>query len=183
MDGDEPFFAIGELARRTGLSVKTIRFNADSGVVPPAGRSDAGYRLFGTGALAQLAFVRTLRDLGVDLATIKRVLDQKVGLSDVAASHADALDVQIRTLRLRRAVLRTVAERGATPKEMETMHRLARLSEDERRRIIHDFLDEVFGGLQVPWLRGAHALGDARAARRANAGAGRRLDRARRAGL
>ena len=163
MDADEPLFPIGELARRTGLSVKTIRFYADSGVVPTAGRSEAGYRLFNTGALARLAFVRTLRDLGVDLATIKRVLERKVAegespatrlagethIREVAASHADALDVQIRTLRLRRAVLRAVAERGATPKEMETMHRLAKLSDDERRRIIHDFLDEVFGGLQV----------------------------------
>lgn len=162
MDDDDPLLPIGELARRTGLSVKTIRFYADSGVVPPAGRSEAGYRLFGIDALARLAFVRTLRDLGVDLATIRGVLRNvaegeshatrlagETHIREVAAAHADALGVQIRTLRLRRAVLRAVAERGATPKEMETMHRLARLSEDERRRIIHDFLDEVFGGLQV----------------------------------
>lgn len=158
MDGDEPLFTIGELARRTGLSVKMIRFYADSGVVPPAGRSDAGYRLFDTEAIARLAFVRTLRDLGIDLATIRNVAEGEshatrlagaTQIRRVAAAHADALDVQIRTLRLRRAVLRVVAERGATQKEMETVHRLARLSEDERRRIIHDFLDEVFSGLQV----------------------------------
>jgi DNA-binding transcriptional MerR regulator len=149
---DEPLFTIGEVARRTGLSVKTIRFYADSGLVPPADRSGAGYRLYDSGALARLAFVRTLRDLGIDLATIRDIQRNVAGethIRRIAAAHADALDVQIRTLRLRRAVLRAVADRGATPEEMETMHRLARLSEDERRRIIHDFLDEVFGGLQV----------------------------------
>ena len=56
--------SIGELAERTGLSVRTIRFYSDSGVVLPAGRTDAGYRLYGSDALARLALVRTLRDLG-----------------------------------------------------------------------------------------------------------------------
>ncbi len=50
--------SIGELASRTGLPVRTIRFYSDSGVVPPAGRTDAGYRLYGPDALALLALVR-----------------------------------------------------------------------------------------------------------------------------
>jgi DNA-binding transcriptional MerR regulator len=115
--------------------VKTIRFYSDTGVVPPAQRTGAGYRLYDTDALARLAFVRTLRDLGIDLATIRKVLEREVGVANVAAAHADALDA--------------VADREPTPKEMETMHRLARLSDDERRRIIHAFLDEVFGGLEL----------------------------------
>jgi hypothetical protein len=57
--------------------------------------------------------------------------------------------VQIRTLRLRRAVLRAVAKRGSTPKEMDLMHKLAKLSDDERRRLITDFIDDTFGGLDA----------------------------------
>ena len=63
--------SIGELASRTGLPVRTIRFYSDAGVVPPADRTEAGYRLYGPDALARLGLVRTLRDLGVDLATIR----------------------------------------------------------------------------------------------------------------
>ena len=84
-----PLLSIGELAVRTGLPVRTIRFYSDSGVVPPAGRTDAGYRLYGTDALARLGLVRTLRDLGIDLATIRRVLEREVTVADVAA-HAQA---------------------------------------------------------------------------------------------
>ncbi|MEV4427672.1 MerR family transcriptional regulator [Streptomyces sp. NPDC053792] len=138
---------IGELARRGGVSVKTVRFYSDEGILRPAGRSAAGYRLYGVDAVARLAFVRTLRDLGIDLPTIRRVLDREVALPEVAALHAEALDVQIRALRLRRAVLTAVASRGSTPEETELMNRLARLSEDERRRLVGDFLDSVFGGL------------------------------------
>ncbi|WP_328768153.1 MerR family transcriptional regulator [Streptomyces sp. NBC_00286] len=148
MDGDT-LYSIGELARRTGLTVKTIRFYSDRGIVAPTDRSPAGYRLYGIDAVARLELVRTLRELGLDLPTIRKVLDRELSLPEVAAAHAEALAVQIRVLRLRRAVLTAVAERGSTPEETELMHRLAQLSEDERRRLIGDFLDAVFGGLDA----------------------------------
>jgi DNA-binding transcriptional MerR regulator len=146
MDGDR-LYSIGELARRTGLAVRTVRFYSDRGIVAPAGRSPAGYRLYDADAVARLDLVRTLRDLGVDLPTIRKVVNRELPLPAVAAAHAEALDVQIRILRLRRAVLTAVAKRGSTPEEMELMHKLARLSEDERQRLIGDFLDAVFGDL------------------------------------
>ncbi|MBQ0984596.1 MerR family transcriptional regulator [Streptomyces sp. F63] len=148
MDGDT-LYSIGELARRTGLTVKTIRFYSDRGIVAPTDRSPAGYRLYNIDAVARLDLVRTLRELGLDLPTIRKVVDRELSLPEVAAAHAEALAVQIRVLRLRRAVLTAVAERGSTPEETELMHRLAQLSEDERRRLIGDFLDIVFGGLDA----------------------------------
>ncbi|MFD0058470.1 MerR family transcriptional regulator [Streptomyces sp. NPDC127168] len=146
MDGDT-LYSIGELARRTGLTVKTIRFYSDRGIVAPTDRSPAGYRLYDIDAVARLDLVRTLRELGLDLPTIRGVVDRELSLPEVAAAHAEALAVQIRVLRLRRAVLTAVAERGSTPEETELMHRLAQLSKDERRRLIDDFLEVVFGGL------------------------------------
>lgn len=140
-------YSIGELARLTGAAVKTIRFYSDCGLIPPADRSPAGYRLYDDGAVARLDFVRTLRDLGVDLASIRKVMDRELALPEVAAAHADALDVQIRTLRLRRAVLTAVAKRGATPEETHLMHELAKLSEVERQQLVGDFLDAAFGGV------------------------------------
>jgi DNA-binding transcriptional MerR regulator len=145
----DALYSIGGLARRTGLTVKTIRFYADSGIVPPTRRSPAGHRLYDIDAVARLDLVRTLRDLGLGLAAIRKVLDREVSLPEIAAAHAEALEVQIRTLRLRRAVLRAVATRGSTPEEMELMHKLAQLSDAERRRLISDFIDDTFGGLDA----------------------------------
>ncbi|MFJ3308855.1 MerR family transcriptional regulator [Streptomyces sp. NPDC086549] len=145
MDGGT-LYSIGELARRTGLTVKTIRFYSDRGIVTPADRTPAGYRRYGPDAVARLALVRTLRELGLGLETVRRVVDRRLALAEVAAEHAAALDVQIRILRLRRAVLTAVAEREPTPEEMERMHQLATLSEAERRHLIDDFLDSVFDG-------------------------------------
>ncbi|GAA1355315.1 MerR family transcriptional regulator [Streptomyces beijiangensis] len=145
MDGTTTLYSIGELSRRTGLSVRTIRFYSDSGVVAPTGRSPAHYRLYDLDALLRLELVRTLRELGIDLATIQRVLNRELSVADVAAAQADAVDVQIRMLQLRRSVLRVVARRGSSPEETQLMHRLTRLSGEERRRLIDDFLNGTFG--------------------------------------
>ncbi len=140
---------IGELSRRTGLSVKTIRFYSDVGLVPEAARSRSGYRRYDTAALVRLEFVRTLRELGLDIATIRRVLDRGEDLSRVAAAHAEALGAQIRVLRLRRAALRAVARRDPTPEEVYRMNRIAQATAGGRRRIIEEFLDSIFEGIPV----------------------------------
>ncbi|GAA4609800.1 MerR family transcriptional regulator [Actinoplanes octamycinicus] len=90
-----------------------------------------------------------MRELGVDLASIHRVLAEEITVSEAAIAHAEALDVQIRVLRLRRAVLRVVAKRDVSPEEMKLMHRIAQLSEAERHRLINDFVDSTFGGVDA----------------------------------
>ncbi|MFJ7247530.1 MerR family transcriptional regulator [Kitasatospora sp. NPDC098652] len=154
MNGDalrpvHPALTIGELARRTGLTVKTVRFYSDQGIVSPADRTPAGHRRYGADAVARLDLVRTLRELGLGLPEIRQVLGRERALSEVAAAHAAALDVRIRVLRLRQAVLRTVAARGATTEELTLVHRLARLTEDERGRLVGEFLAAVFGAAAV----------------------------------
>ncbi|MEV8632284.1 MerR family transcriptional regulator [Streptosporangium sp. NPDC051023] len=142
-------FTIGQLARRTGLPVRTIRFWSDIGVVPPADRSGGGYRLYDAEAVARLDLVRTLRELGFGLDVVREILCRATTVAQVAETHVSALDAEIRTLRLRRAVLSTVAKRGSTMEEALLMHKLARLSAQERQQIIDDFVDRVFAGLDL----------------------------------
>ncbi|MFH8973822.1 MerR family transcriptional regulator [Streptomyces sp. NPDC017890] len=144
MDGTA-LYSIGELSRRTGLSVRTIRFYSDANVVAPTRRTPAGYRLYDVDALLRLELVRTLRELGVGLSTIQRVLNRELSVAEVASAHADALDVQIQTLQLRRSVLRAAARFGSSPEETKLMHKLTQLSGEERRRLIDDFVDGTFG--------------------------------------
>ncbi|MCQ4083140.1 MerR family transcriptional regulator [Streptomyces sp. RB6PN25] len=155
MDDDgHPLLTIGQLSRRTGLAVRTIRYWSDIGAVPPAGRTTGGYRLYDAASVARLELVRTLRELGLGLDEVRRVLQQEITVADVAAAHVAALDAQIRSLRLSRAVLSTVAKRHPGTEEMALMNKLARLSAQERRKIIEEFVTEVFSGLDAdPQLR------------------------------
>jgi len=147
VDDDGLLLSIGELARRSGLPVRTIRFWSDTGVLPPAERTEGGRRLYDAACVARLDLIVTLRDLGLGLPEVRRVLAGQAAVAEVAAVHLEALDAQIRTLRLRRGVLAAVVKRAADGKEMTMMNALARLSAAERRQIIDDFTDEVFAGL------------------------------------
>ncbi|MFC8045240.1 MerR family transcriptional regulator [Nocardia sp. NPDC057353] len=160
MSDRDALFPIGELARRTGLPVRTIRFWSDAGVVPPTDRSPTGYRLYDTEAVARLDLVRTLRELGLDLPTVRKVLLRQATVADVAAAHVRALDAEIRTLRLRRAVLRSVAHRRSSTEEMRIMHEMAKLSAAERQQLIDDFVDATFAGIpdDAPGARIAHGM-------------------------
>ena len=145
---------IGQLADRTGLTVRTLRFWSDAGVVPPADRSAGGYRLYDAAGVARVELVRTLRELGIALDDVRRVLDGQATVAEVAEAHVAALDAQIRSLKVSRAVLSTVSQRGSTAEETALMNRLARLSAAERVQIIDAFKAEVFGGLLLdPELR------------------------------
>jgi DNA-binding transcriptional MerR regulator len=145
-DGPETF-TIGQLARRTGLPVRTIRYWSDIGALPPVGRSHGGYRLYDAECVARLELVRTLRELGLSLDDVRRVLAREITVAEVAAAHVAALDAQIRALRVSRAVLSTIARRQSDTEETTLMNKLARLSARERKQIIDDFTDEVFAGL------------------------------------
>ncbi|MFE0446397.1 MerR family transcriptional regulator [Streptomyces sp. PDY-4] len=149
IDDGTGLLTIGELARATGLSVRTIRYWSDEGALPPVTRSAGGYRLYDAGSAARLELIRTLRELGLGLHDVRRVLTGETTVARVAAAHVTALDAQIRSLRVTRAVLSTVARRGSNAEEMTLMNKLARLSTAERRRIIEDFMAEVFDGIDA----------------------------------
>ena len=161
MSATAELFTIGQLARRTGVSARTIRFWSDAGLVPPVARSATGYRLYDAEAAARLDLVRSLRELGLGLEVVHAVLSRATTVADVAAAHVAVLDGQIRTLRLRRAVLSTVAKRGNTIEETLLVHKLARLSARERQQIIDDFVDGIFQGIDPA----APAMGIARGMR------------------
>lgn len=143
------FLTIGELARRTGLTTRTIRFYSDEGLLPPADRTHAGYRLYDGESLARLELLRTLRELGLGLPDASAALAGRASVADLARRHVELLDEQIRTLRLRRSVLRAIARTEAELDEVRLMKNLATMTDAERAALIDDFWDEVNAGLDI----------------------------------
>ncbi len=67
---------IGEVAARSGMSVKTIRYYEDIGLLAPAvKRSESGYRLFSSQILSRLAFIKRAQSLGLSLSEIQEILN------------------------------------------------------------------------------------------------------------
>ena len=65
---------IGELAERSGLTTKAIRFYEEQGLLQPATRTRAGYRVYGEDALDRLAFVRAGQAVGFTLGELREVV-------------------------------------------------------------------------------------------------------------
>jgi len=65
---------IGELSRRTGCNVETVRYYERIGVMPPAPRAASRYRLYDEADVRRLAFIRRARELGFTLTDVRQLL-------------------------------------------------------------------------------------------------------------
>ncbi|MCA8869827.1 MAG: helix-turn-helix domain-containing protein [Rhodobacteraceae bacterium] len=64
-------FSIGEMARRTGVRIPTIRYYEGMGLISPPERSSGNQRRYDWAALARLSFIRHARDLGLSIQAIR----------------------------------------------------------------------------------------------------------------
>ena len=71
---------IGEVAERTGLSLRTLRHYDEVGLLPPSGRTHGGFRLYTDGDLERLLLIRRMKPLGFSLQEMADVLAIVVGL-------------------------------------------------------------------------------------------------------
>jgi DNA-binding transcriptional MerR regulator len=63
-------YTIGQVAERTGFPASTLRFYEDHGLLGPAGRTDAGYRIYDDTSIARLGFIDRAKQLGCTLEEI-----------------------------------------------------------------------------------------------------------------
>ncbi|MGO4914148.1 MerR family transcriptional regulator [Pseudogemmobacter sp. W21_MBD1_M6] len=67
-------FSIGDLSRRTGVKIPTIRYYEQKNMIDAEGRTDGNQRRYGADGLARLTFIRHARDLGLSLEDIRDLL-------------------------------------------------------------------------------------------------------------
>ncbi|GLX69876.1 MerR family transcriptional regulator [Paenibacillus glycanilyticus] len=68
---------VGDLARLTGLTVRTLRFYDQIGLFSPSGQTGSGHRLYDETDLSRLHQILTLKELGLSLEEIKETLSAK----------------------------------------------------------------------------------------------------------
>ena len=108
---------IGEAARASGVSPKMIRHYEESGFIPKAGRTAAGYRVYRDSDVHVLRFVRRARDLGFSMRQIKELLglwnNRRRASADVkrlVQRHVGDLDGRIAEMQAMRRTLVALAE-------------------------------------------------------------------------
>ena len=102
---------IGEAARASGVSAKMIRYYEQSGLIPKAGRTTAGYRDYLTNDVHMLRFVRRSRDLGFSMAEIEELLEL---WRDRSRQSADVKRIALARIADLRRRIREMEEMAAT---------------------------------------------------------------------
>jgi len=104
---------IGDIAKRTGLKIETVRFYESEGLIDPPLRSGGNYRLYDQSHLNRLSFVKRSRDLGFTLDQVRdllRLADNPRG----SCAEVDAMAVQqIAAIDRKLADLQTLREEVA----------------------------------------------------------------------
>lgn len=116
---------IGQLARRLGLNVRTLRYYESIGLLPPPTRTEAGYRLYSEEDERRLRFVLQAKQVGLSLEEIGQILQLRRHGSacdyvrETVARHVGAIDAQMADLQRLRAALSELAtaspEHGEQP--------------------------------------------------------------------
>ncbi len=87
---------IGQLSTRAGVAASALRFYEELGLIPTAGRSDSGRRLYRRDTLRRVAFIRTAQRVGLSLEEIKVALDTLPGQRTPTADDWTALSTKWR---------------------------------------------------------------------------------------
>jgi DNA-binding transcriptional MerR regulator len=108
---DAPGLRIGEIAKLSGFSVKTIRFYCDQGLLHTA-RSEGKYRLFSLESLAELEIIRALRSMDVPISELARILEvRRAGICNCSviknsiSTNMASIDSRIEMLQMMKSEL------------------------------------------------------------------------------
>jgi len=103
---------IGELAKRAGVSVRTLHHYDEIGLLVPSGRTPSGHRLYGRGEVERLQQIASLRHLGLPLEEIRACLARpEYSLERVLDLHVERLDKDIARQERVRDLVRSLRDR------------------------------------------------------------------------
>jgi MerR family gold-responsive transcriptional activator of gol and ges genes len=108
---------IGEASKTSGVSAKMIRYYEQVGLIPPAGRTDSGYRAYSESDVHMLRFIRRARDLGFSVPKINDLLGlwrdrsrKSADVKRVAQQHLADLQRRIDELKQMADTLQTLSD-------------------------------------------------------------------------
>lgn len=117
---------IGDLAKKAGCQVETVRYYEREGLLPAPARTEGNYRLYGSPHLERLVFIRNCRTLDMTLEEIQRLLalrdlphESCAGINSLVDEHIEHVEARINSLLALRDQLAELRDRCNSPQESE----------------------------------------------------------------
>jgi DNA-binding transcriptional MerR regulator len=102
---DEPYLQIGEVADRTGVTQRTLRFYEERGLLKPPTRMDGGFRLYSEDDVGRVEQIKRMQSLlGLTLAEIKEMVEAEEVRGELDATFRPDRPVEERIQRVRRRI-------------------------------------------------------------------------------
>ncbi|HXH21813.1 MAG TPA: MerR family transcriptional regulator [Dehalococcoidia bacterium] len=102
---NEPYLQIGEVADRTGVTQRTLRFYEERGLLKPPSRMEGGFRLYSEEDVGRVEQIKRLQSLlGLTLAEIKEMVEAEETKTELRATYRPDLDAEARIARLVKAI-------------------------------------------------------------------------------
>lgn len=148
-------YRIGELAQLSGVPIKTVRYYSDLGVLPPSGVSETGHRWYTDGDHARLEAIRSLRDVGVGLEAIQKLMQQEDAIAEVLKLQLQTLEMEMAQLQRRRALLNAALKRNDHLGYLRGVRTLAALNARERQQFLGRQIDQMLEGVPADpdWIQ------------------------------
>ena len=124
-DFNEAYLQIGEVADRTGVTQRTLRFYEEKGLLKPPTRMEGGFRLYSEEDVRRVEQIRRLQNLlGVTLAEIKEMVDAREILRELQAQYRPEAEVAEKKRQLRRAIEVSQAQYAIVRQKAEQMQEM-----------------------------------------------------------
>ncbi len=124
-ESNEAYLQIGEVAERTGVTQRTLRFYEEKGLLKPPSRMDGGFRLYSEDDVKRVEMVRRLKDLlGVTLAEIKEMVDAQEMLRELRAQYNPEAGVEEKRRQLEKAIAVVEAQYVIVKQKCEQMEEM-----------------------------------------------------------
>ena len=143
VDPDEPYLQIGEVAERTGVTQRTLRFYEEKGLLKPPTRMDGGFRLYSENDILRLERIKRLkRLLGFPLAEIKEMVDAEEIKLQLRADYRPESAISQKKAQLVRAIEVTEKQYNLIRQKVDDMAEMQSKLE-ERLEMFHGWMEQL----------------------------------------
>lgn len=120
---EQAYLQIGEVAERTGVTQRTLRFYEEKGLLKPPSRLDGGFRLYSDEDIQRVEQIKQLQTLlGFTLAEIKEMVEAEEVKMQIKASYRKDAEISERRAKLLKAKEMTLKQVGVIDQKLAAMH-------------------------------------------------------------
>lgn len=137
----EAYLQIGEVAERTGVTQRTLRFYEEKGLLTPPSRLEGGFRLYSEDDIRRVEQIKKLQTLlNLSLAEIKEMVEAEEVKTQIRAEYRRDAAVTERRAKLRQAVDVTLRQTEIIDQKLAALH--------EMKSHLDERLDKIKGWLE-----------------------------------